>query len=225
MTSQVTAVNAAGAVFFIVAIVVYLLILKLQHGNLSSGSYNLSVISTRLAMVLPLYAFFIFIALVAPASYVVMIIFVTLIEGYSLYCFTYLIVTNLGGPAKAVKLMQEEQNKLCCPCTGCCPTDRERFYIRLKWCMYHMVYTRTILSIIAAVCFYSGSTAGHALYSVLSAVNAVILVWSLITLVNFCKSPGLSEYLTLVCVDCIIVLILDYDTYFFCLCTASSPVV
>lgn len=51
--------------------------------------------------------------------------------------------------------------------------------------MYNMFYTRSVVSLIAAVCFYSGTEAGHAVYAVCSVVNALMLVYSLLMLVNF----------------------------------------
>lgn len=51
-----------------------------------------------------------------------------------------------------------------------------------------MFYTRSFISLLAAVCFYSGTSTGHAFYAVLSVVNAGILLYALLMLLNFYES-------------------------------------
>lgn len=177
-----------GLVLLFVPIFAFLSVLKLQYGYLEAATYEISVRATRTSMMLPLYAFFMYIALVAPQSYTFMLVFIVLVEGFSFYSFFSLIVENLGGPNAAVQCLKDSDKKLCCPCAPlCCPGDIEKFYKRASFAMWNMLVTRTVIQIIAMIAFYSGTRGGFLVYTVLTVLNAVILIYALLMLINFCE--------------------------------------
>lgn len=184
----------AVCVLFVVAVfIAYAAVLKLQHGYLQSDTHRITVLSTRTAAFMPFYAFFMYIALIAPKAYAFMIVFVTLVEGYAFYCFTSLLVTNLGGPAATVEALIKSERTLCCPCAGCCPKDTTVFYNRVSWAMFHMVVTRSVVAVIAAIAFYSDTSGGKVLYVLLNFANAILLGYSVVCLINLYE--GVYEHL------------------------------
>ena len=174
-----------GLFFMLVPVLAYLILVRVQFLNLQKKTYRLTVLCVRAALFLPLYAIFIYISLLAPNSYVLMIVVVTIVEGYSFYCFLALITTNLGGPAATVDLMGHSDRALVCSC--CCPSDSAVFYRKTTWAIFHLFITRSILSVVAALCFYAKNEAGKQLYTVVNCISAIILFYGVICLINLCK--------------------------------------
>jgi hypothetical protein len=171
--------------FTLVPVVAFLLLVRSQYLSLQKKTYRLTVLNVRAAFFLPLYALFIFFSVIAPKSYVLVIVVVTIVEGYSFYCFLAMITTNLGGPAATVDLMYQSQRKLFCSC--CCPSDSALFFQKTTWAIFHLFITRSILSVFSAICFYSHTDRGKAAYVILNSVSAVMLFYGVICLVNLCK--------------------------------------
>jgi len=159
-------------------VIAYLLIFWTQYSKLDSENQRLTVLSTRTALFLPLYAILMYISLCAPIIYVAMTVPITMIEGYSFYCFFTMIVTNLGGPEATVNFMRQSGKGLLC-CTCCCPTEQVAFYKKATWALFHFFFTRSILIFLSAICFYSDKTVGKALYVVFSLVSFGVLIYGL----------------------------------------------
>ena len=174
----------------LVPVVAYLALIRTQYLNLQKKTYRLTVLCARTAMFLPLYAFFVYISVLVPSSYVLNTVVITIVEGYSFYCFLAMIATNLGGPAAAVDLMYQSQKKLFCSC--CCPTDSAIFYQKTTWAIFHLFITRSILSVISAIVFYVGGEEGKVLFMAINCISAVMLFYGVVCLVNLCKSTMLA---------------------------------
>lgn len=153
---------------------------------MSSDNQRLTILSTRTALFLPLYAVLMYISLCAPVIYVALTIPITMIEGYSFYCFFAMIVINLGGPSATVNYMKQSGKELACAC--CCPSDQITFYKKATWALFHFFVTRTILITLSAICFYSDKKVGKALYVIFSIASFVLLVYGLLSLLLLCES-------------------------------------
>jgi len=129
-------------------------------------------------MSVPLYAFIIYISLLAPWAYNGLEIPIAIIEGYAIYCFFALIVTNLGGPNESVKYMNGLSKPLCC--TLCCPVEKYSFYMRTLWSCRHILVTRVVLVILAAI-FENIK----AVYIVLSIVSFALIARAVLSVVTF----------------------------------------
>jgi hypothetical protein len=120
-----------------------------------------------------------------PEAYPVLMVAITFVEGYSFYCFFALITTNLGGPAATVDLMFQSQRPLVCSC--CCPVDSAIFYQKTTWAIFHLFVTRSVLSVLAVLCFYVGNKLAKLAYVSLNVLSAAILFYGVVCLVNLCK--------------------------------------
>ena len=169
----------------LVPVVAYLALIRTQYLNLQKKTYRLTVLCVRTAMFLPLYAFFVYISVLVPSSYVLNTVVITVVEGYSFYCFLAMITTNLGGPAAVVDLMYQSQKKLFCSC--CCPADSAIFYQKTTWAIFHLFITRSILSVISTIVFYTSGEEGKVVFMSINCLSAVILFYGVICLVNLCK--------------------------------------
>jgi hypothetical protein len=85
----------------------YLLTVAKQHAQIREPrAYRISVLSTRAALALPVYASVMLLALIYPHWFYALKVPVAFFEGYSFYCFFAMIIENLGGPNRAVKVLQ-----------------------------------------------------------------------------------------------------------------------
>jgi len=170
---------------FVITIVVHLIVASFQchYQRSEADTTRLTVLATRTSLFLPLYALFLYISYVAPASYEAMAVPINLVEGFTFYTFMSLLVTNVGGSSEAVTYISNKEYFLC----SCCfpSTDRTLYYRRVTWLMFHMLVTRPILSVIAAICSYSGSSVGMALFLLISVILVIIVLCSVVHLVNF----------------------------------------
>jgi hypothetical protein len=91
-------------------------------------------------------------SLLYPRIFYALKIPVAFFEGYSFYCFFALIVENLGGPNRTVKLLINKEKDLCCHCL--CPANKEKFYLRTLSSEWHFVFTRTAIVFISTVFYY-----------------------------------------------------------------------
>jgi hypothetical protein len=179
-------VDVTGLIFFLIILAAFFLIFYVQYRRHLVGTERLVVLNTRTATFLPLYALFMLISLAAPQTLAAMTVPIAIVEAYSFYCFFTMIVTNLHGPAGAVAAFKGTGKELCC-CNPCCPADHVKYYQKLLWALFHFMVTRVIVITIAAIAFYTHSKPGKLLYVVLNVVGTVILFYSLLHLVLFCK--------------------------------------
>eukprot|EP01035_Chromulina_nebulosa_P000251 gene251-358_t len=101
-----------------------------------------------------------------PYFYVLMEGPITFIEGYSFYCFFTLIVVNCGGPEATVKAMEQTNEPLACTkllCKSCkvCPKTKRDFYRNSNRYLFHFCWTRTIITVVGALFYYSKSKIGY----------------------------------------------------------------
>ena len=73
-----------------------------------------------------------------------------------------------------------------CNCV-CCTKNKVVFYKNATWWLWHAWWTRLVIIIIATIGYYTGTNGGEVVYVLFSLVAAVILIWAVLVLVNFCK--------------------------------------
>jgi hypothetical protein len=196
--------EATGVILFLIILAAFLVVVFVQYYRQEPGTERLVILNVRTALFLPLYSLFMFISLCEPRALAALNVLITIVEGYSFYAFYTLIVTNLGGPTKAVEAFKGTGKQLCC-CNSWCPAEHVVFYKKTTWALFHLLFTRTGFMILSAIAFYSGSTAGKALYAILSLVSSVILIYALVHIILFCKFCYLilshHSYLSFPCVS------------------------
>ena len=158
-------------VHFIVAICQY------SYQRIETDTTRLTTLTTRTSLFLPLYALFMYLSYSSPYTYEAMSVPINIVEGFTFYTFMSLLITNLGGASEAVAFISSKDYFLC----SCCfpATDRALFYSRAAWLMFHMLVTRPLLSVIAAICSYSGIT--RQLYSMPMLLDIIFYPWGLST--------------------------------------------
>jgi hypothetical protein len=178
--------------FMLVPFLAFLIVVRLQWGYADSTNYRQTVLATRTALFLPGYAFLMWISVIAPESFYAMSVLINLVEGYSFYAFFSLLLFNLGGSNQAVDTMQKT-DKQYAACGCCFPAgDKVKFYRRTAWTLFHMLFTRVVLSVISAIAYYSGSKAGKVVALIIQVINAAFVLTMIVHLINFCK-----DFLTL----------------------------
>lgn len=136
---------------------------------------------------LPYCAFFILMAVLDARTYVMMMVMVTLGEGYCLYAFLALIVANIGGPTAVVELMNKNEQPLLCQ--SVLPSKPAHFFRWTVWAVFHLIALRGVISLISAICFYANTTAGKHAYVVYNFLSAILLLYAMICLISLCKYP------------------------------------
>mmetsp|Transcript_18815 Transcript_18815/g.31501 ORF Transcript_18815/g.31501 Transcript_18815/m.31501 type:complete len:353 (-) Transcript_18815:377-1435(-) len=172
--------------FMLVPMLAYAAVIFLQSNYVQNATFRLTVLSTRAALFLPGYAFLMWLTVLDPNALSGLTVLVNAVEGYSFYSFFGLLVHNLGGPAKTIELMKASGKKYAL-CSCCFPpsSDKEKFYNRVWWVMFHMMVTRVIFSIFACIGYYSGTGGGKVISLIFQILNAVIVFMMVIHIVNF----------------------------------------
>lgn len=179
----------AIAVIFLIAILIsFIVVFFLQYCRILPGTERLVVLSTRTALFLPLYAFFVFLTFVDPNVHALVEIPTSIVEAYSFYCFFSLLVTNLGGPQAAAETFQGSTKGLAIECcNSCCIGDRVVFYKRTVRALFHFVVTRNFIIVLAAIAYYTHTRLGKAAYAFLHLCAAIILIHCFLSVLIFCK--------------------------------------
>eukprot|EP01040_Poterioochromonas_malhamensis_P003558 gene3558-3802_t len=176
--------TAIGLIFFLIILGAYIIIFSVQYKRHLVGTERLLVLNTRTALFLPVYAVFMLISLAKPEALAALTVPISIVEAYSFYSFFAMVVTNLHGPANAIAAFRGTGKELIC-CNSCCPTDHTRYYQKTLWALFHFLVTRNIIITIAAIGYYTHSSAGKAVYSIGNAIGTVILFYALIHIVLF----------------------------------------
>mmetsp|Transcript_13121 Transcript_13121/g.14198 ORF Transcript_13121/g.14198 Transcript_13121/m.14198 type:complete len:340 (+) Transcript_13121:181-1200(+) len=172
-------------ILFLIIWGAYFLIIVIQYFQSTAETERIVTYNVRTAFFLPAYALMLFITVFKPYAFAGLNIFITFMEGYSFYCFFTMLVYNLGGPVKAVEAYNKVERELAC-CRGCCPSDGLAFYKRIRWALFHFVFTRTVVSIAAALATLAhNERVARALGALFSVINVVILFSCLIHILLF----------------------------------------
>lgn len=170
----------------VITIVAYVSIVFRQFGFLQPATYRLVILNVRCAALLPLCALFMMISLLAPSSFVMMVVIITVIEGYCLYGFLAVIVENLGGAVALVNHMNKAKTSLAI-CSPIFPSEPIRFYEVVTTAVFSILIIRPVLSLLSAICFYANTSAGSVFYVLFNVVSAAILLSGMICMINLCK--------------------------------------
>eukprot|EP01036_Dinobryon_divergens_P027925 gene27925-36787_t len=151
-----------------------------QKSKLEASTARLQILSLRAAFCLPFYGLFIWICILNPKAYPIILIFVTFMEGLAFYNYVSMVVLNCGGPFRFVELLQKSSKTIAC-CGCCCSKDFVVYYQRTSWAIWHFWWTRTALEVLICICTESGSTAGKAIGDVFSAIGAIIALYAILS--------------------------------------------
>jgi hypothetical protein len=188
VSKEVSFLNGFSIFICVTMWFLYFLVVNKQHGYITPETYRLQVLSSRCGLCLPVYGLIVLISLVYPESFFALEVVVSVFEGYSFYCFFAFVVTNLGGPESAVKIMKDNGKPLCVPtycCNCCCPEDRTDVYNKTLWNEWHFVFSRTIIVLIATIFKGTGTKTGKQLFVILSVIAFFVLVNGVMSVVNF----------------------------------------
>jgi len=167
----------------LVPFLAFSIILYLQHGYIEKGTYRLTVLSTRAAFFLPGYALLLWIGVLDPSAFEGIAVLINLVEGFSFYTFYSMLVYNLGGAAARDSLTMKATGYAVCGC--CLPQDKRAFQNSVNWAMFHMLFTRVVLSLIGAIAFYAGGSGGKIINLIMQILCAFLVFNMVLRLVNF----------------------------------------
>jgi hypothetical protein len=184
-----TLINKLAFVLALFPIVSFAIIVGFQYKSLLVDTFRLQVLNTRTAFYLPFYGLIMFISLLIPEAYTALQIPITFFEGYSFYCFLAMIVFNMGGPSQTIAAMRVSGKSYFC-CGACCPLELAAFYKKTTWAVFHLVFSRTVISIIIAGVFYTigESKLGKMLLGLLGVINVALVFYGVFHLVLLCKN-------------------------------------
>lgn len=175
--------------FLVVTIVSFLLVFWWQYSRLDNEVNRLIILTTRLALFLPLYGILVYISLAVPVLYLAFEVPTALIEGYSFYLFFVLMVTNLGGPTETVNYLNMSNKPLFCQC--CCPTMKKKFYKNACWNVFHFTTTRVVVELISVIFGYIYESSNARLAKILSVLFSLIaliqLLYGVFSVAILCK--------------------------------------
>ena len=175
--------------FLLVTIISFLLVFYWQYSKLDNDTNRLVIITTRLALFLPLYGILIYISLAIPVLYLALEVPTAIIEGYSFYTFFVLMVVNLGGPNETVNYLNASNKPLLFYC--CCPSDKKKFYKNAAWNVWHFLFSRVVVVLLSVICSYASLANGSKIAKLLSVLFALValvqLIYGVSSVVNLCK--------------------------------------
>lgn len=168
-----------GLVLLLFPFAAWLLVFNKQFEISTPKTYRVNVLIARTALYLPLYAIFVWVSLIEPVLYDGLQILFAIVEGYSFYSMFALVVSNLGGPHEAVAALKASNRPPFCPC---CPTDPVKFYTQVLNSFWYFLFVRVVIVIVATIAAYK-----HIMlvYLITTLVALGILIYSLVSLVNF----------------------------------------
>jgi hypothetical protein len=173
----------------ILTIIAYGAVIYLQSSKLEAGNYRLNVLSARVAMFLPGYAVCMWLTLLVPDSYPIFTVLIDLVEGYSFYSFFSMVLYNVGGPEECLRLVVQSEKQYFFLSCFLPQKDRVKLFNQTSWLMFHMMFTRVMLSCVKAVLYYEADTPAARVFETLfHIINLLIVVSALLHLVNLCKS-------------------------------------
>lgn len=173
----------AACLLLIIPFVTYYSIFRAQYLILQQKTLHLQILSTRAAILLPIYSTLMFISFITPPSYEPIQVVISIGEGYSLLCLFALIVENFGSPDACISKLESNDRQPFCWCL-CYSPSMPVFYASVSWALLHALFTRPILVLAAIVSLQLGLSLVFLVFNVLAALQ---IVYAFITLVNFCK--------------------------------------
>lgn len=143
------------SIFLFLAVIFYVVLLVEKYPTLKDDNLlRIKILNLRIPMFIPLYSILIYIALCVPLLFGGMLILFSIVSGYVIYCFFVLLVTNLGGPVNAVKMLNSSNKLLWCESSCCIPSCKLSFYRAATRAMQYCFWIRPIAFIISALIFY-----------------------------------------------------------------------
>ncbi len=163
-----------------------------QYTKLDNDTNRLIILSTRLALTLPLYATTVFISVVAPIFFPVMELLVAVILGYSFFVFLVLIVTNMGGAQQTLAILHHSNKTP--PCACCFPADHVLFYNKVYFSVRGLLTTRIVIVLVSTFLQYVDSEEATLAGSVLQILAVIQLIRGVVSISNLCKMPHIAMY-------------------------------
>ncbi len=185
MMIDILALKCIPFVYF--PILAFVVVFGKQYTMIDGETNRLVVLSTRVALFLPLYAMLIYISLCIPILYKAIEVPTALIEGYSFYTLFALLVTNLGGPNETLNSLIKSEKQL--KCSFCCPKDKEKFY-RIAIChVHHFLFIRPVFVFLSVVCSYLKNDMKilQILSMIFSFIALIQLILGVASVVALCK--------------------------------------
>lgn len=171
--------SLTGLALLVFPFTAWYLIYKKQYEICNGKTFRVNVMIARTALFLPFYSFFMWIALMEPVTYDALQIPFAIVEGYAFYSFLSLLVANLGGPEGAIELMRTApEGAFCC----CYYRDPVKFYNQVLNAQWYVFFVRVPLIVIGTIAAYAHL---DALYGICTLLALAILIYALISLINY----------------------------------------
>lgn len=144
-TGTFDTMSGIGMVLMVIPFIVWYLCAKKQYKHyLKQSTLRLQIISVRLSMFLPAYAFWMWISLISPDVGVLLEFATAVTEAMSFWGFFALLVENFGGPDNTIVILSNSYHSPC----FCCQSNHKAFYDRLHWALKYVLWLRCPLVVI-----------------------------------------------------------------------------
>jgi hypothetical protein len=191
-----------GLMLMFVPFMAWVFIFYAQFGHLNAHqnreqlarpkTYRLHVLLSRTALFLPIYTVLIYISVMEPSYFEGLQPLFAIVEGYSFYSMFAVIVTNLGGPSAAVKLMQNHPEQV--PCCTWCPDSPTLFYSKVVSALKYFLFLRVPCIMIGSISYYHNL---KIINVIMTLVTLGLLVNGVVSLVTFYENvmhTGLAHF-------------------------------
>jgi Organic solute transporter Ostalpha len=164
-------IDSLGCLAFVLAAfpcIVFIGILRHQVNNVDLEVYDLQVLNTRAALLLPLFAIMIAISAAAPSTFVALLVPEAILESVCMYSFLGLVVSNTGSPYGAIKFMQtSDRTEPCCECQkGAAKACYERVLLAMK----QYVFVRPVVVLASSTIWYTATVRNNPMFHILTLV-------------------------------------------------------
>eukprot|EP01036_Dinobryon_divergens_P027927 gene27927-36789_t len=159
-----------------------------KKNKLEASTARLQILALRSCFCLPFYGLLIWLCVMEPKEYSIIMIFVTFMEGFSFYTYVSLVITNCGGSYRFVDMLKQS-GKFVSMCGCCCSKDFEVYYKRATWAIWHFWWTRTALAVLVCLCTEAGGgrLVAKAFSGLFSLAGAFIAFYAIISFLLMCK--------------------------------------
>jgi hypothetical protein len=185
-----------GIPFLVVPIVVCFLLIYAQFRLRERDTHRVQILSVRCSVFLIVYPAIMYASLAGGVVvYLILQIPLAMFEGYMFYCFFTMIVVNFGGAEEMVEYMNKKQFKCL---TFCCRKEKKLIYESLCDWLYRVRVIRpvtTVLQTILGIAAYlTRNFAAVGLTALLTAINAVMLLYTVSLLMFICKLYSVHQF-------------------------------
>lgn len=179
--------NVISTACLVAILLLSLLAAILQYLRQDVHILRLYILDARTALYLPALSILVYIPVWAPSSLAIVDIVVSIIEGCAFYSFFCLVVTNMGGPQRTVKAMEDSGHHFGLHCSTFCSATAANYYKQTIGALHHMLITRPVIVIINYICQDLAVNNAFLISVLLKIITLIIIKACLVHILITCK--------------------------------------